>query len=704
MTDHPLRPLMEPESVAVVGATQFAPGRMGTRTLHDFAEAKWPGRLYPVTQKAAELYGYPTFASLAGLPEAVDLVIARVPAQALEKVVDDAIANGAKALIALASGFAETGDDGRMTQQRIADKAQNAGLRLLGPQSIGHINFLARLPATLSALLELVPMRGGDIALLSQSGALSNYTTVEAWQRGLTMSHVVTFGNAADVTPAEVIDYLADVPETRVIACYLEGVGDPDAFRAACTKAVTSGKRVVALKSGRSERGRQAVASHTASMTGSAEAFDALCTSSGVMTVRSISELLDVAAVGRLSRKPPGPVGMISFSGASCALFADYCAAEDLEIAALNPGTESALTEILPWFLKPAMPFDVGQIVFDHELFARALTHIAADTGIGTLVVNMHTINPAALCPDRKIEAIKAMQRASGKPVVVVWEAARPEDAQRLRDLTGCAVFADLARAVRALGRVQCDPEADVVEQRCPDSVPRPSSLADEHEAKAFLAGLGLPIPEAELLTSESLDAQEHVGFPHTGTFALKIVSSDIQHKTEVGGVALDVNGAEVCDRACRMLTEVRAKCPDARLRGVLAERMAPAGSQEMVISVLRDVECGPVLTIGAGGTAVELYRDVARRVCPVSVMEVRRMVGELKSAPLLEGFRGGPPSDLDALMALVERISQIAVAAPWLMQLELNPVLVGRPGEGVLVVDALAEIDASHAPRDAAE
>lgn len=705
MTDHPLRCLMEPESVAVVGATEFTPGKMGTRTLHDFAQAKWPGRLYPVTSKAPELYGYPTFASLDALPEPADLVIARVPAHALETVVDDAIRNGAGALIALASGFAETGAEGRATQARIADKARAAGLRLLGPQSIGHINFVARLPATLSALLELVPMQAGDIALLSQSGALSNYTTAQAYARGMAMSHVVTFGNAADVTPVEVMDYLAEVPEVRVIACYLEGVGDGAAYRAACTKATQAGKRVIALKSGWSERGRQAVASHTASMTGAAEAFDALCASSGVIAVRSIGALLDTAAVARLPGVAAGPVGMISFSGASCALFADLCAAEGLEIATLSEATETALTDVLPWFLKPAMPFDVGQVVFDHDMFARSLDLVAADPGIGTLIVNLHTINPAALRPDLKIDAIEAVQRRTGKPLVLVWEAARPEDAERLRRLTGCAVFDDLSRAMAALGHVHRAPIADPVQATVQSDaeVARPDSLGDEHETKRFLAALNLPVPEGRLLAAAHLDAGS-VPFSGDGNYALKIVSRDIQHKTEVGGVVLNVPSSEVPERARDLLAEVRKTCPEAHLRGVLAERMAPAGGREMVVSLLRDVECGPVLTIGAGGTAVELYRDVSRRICPVSTDEVRRMLHELKSWPLLDGFRGRPRHDVEALIALAARLSRIAVAAPWLRQLELNPVFVGLEGQGVTIADALAEIEPGDQQRAAAE
>lgn len=679
--------------MAVVGATAFTPGRMGTRTVHDFVEAGWQGRLYPVTTRVDTLYGLATVGTLDEVPEPVDLVIARVPAQALEEVVEAAIRNGAKALIALASGFAETGEDGRQAQLRIVRRAKAAGLRLLGPQSIGHINFLNALPATLSALLELVPMRAGDIALLSQSGALSNYATAEAQARGLSMSHVVTFGNAADVTPAEVIDYLAGVQETKVIACYLEGVGDSVAFRAACHKARKAGKRVIALKSGRSEKGRRAVASHTASMTGSADAFDALCQSAGVLSVRSIGEMLDLAAVSRLLPDGTGKLGMISFSGASCALFADYCAAADLEIATLCDVTKEALDDILPWFLRPAMPFDVGQIVFDDTLFTQALGHIAADPGIGTLVVNLHTINPTALRPDLKIEAIKAVQRQTGKPIVVVWEAARPEDAEALMTLSECAVFDDMSEAVAALGRLNATPQI-MPAPHSRDPIARVDGLDDEHAVKTFLGEIGLPIPQGRLISTQDIAS----GFEcdGAGPFVLKIVSPDIQHKTEVGGVVLNVPADAVVEAARKMVADIAASCPKARLRGVLVEKMAPAGAREIVISLLRDVECGPVLTIGAGGTAVELYRDVARRVCPVSEEEIHQMLRELKSFPLLEGFRGAPPADLDALAALAQSISRVAVAAPWLTQLELNPVLVGRAGEGVVIADALAELDAS--------
>ncbi|WP_372603792.1 acetate--CoA ligase family protein [Actibacterium sp.] len=541
-------------------------------------------------------------------------------------------------------------------------------------------------------------MRAGDIALLSQSGALSNYASAEALARGLRMSHVVTFGNAADVTPDEVIDYLAGVPETKVIACYLEGVGDSVAFRAACQKAIQAGKRVIALKSGRSEQGRRAVASHTASMTGSAEAFDALCKSAGVLSVRSIGELLDVAAASRLLPDQAGKLGMISFSGASCALFADYCAAAGLEIATLGDATKEALTKILPWFLKPTMPFDVGQTVFDHALFTTLLEHIAVDPGIGTLVVNLHTINPSALRPDLKIEAIKAVQRQTGKPIVVVWEAARPEDADNLRTLTDCAVFYDMSRAISALGRLSSAPLAAPSSQPR-DPIARIDGLDDEHAVKTFLGGLGLPVPQGRLITTDEI--KSGADFNGTGRFVLKIVSPDIQHKTEVGGVLLNVPADAVVEAANKMLFRIAATCPEARLRGILVEQMAPAGAQEIVVSLLRDVECGPVLTIGAGGTAIELYRDVARRVCPVSVEEIHQMLRELKSFPLLDGFRGAPPADVDALAGLAENISRIAVAAPWLTQLELNPVLVGRAGEGVMIVDALAELDASTGHQD---
>lgn len=692
MRDHPLAPLMRPQSVAIVGATEFTPGRMGTRTMHDFVEVGWTGRLYPVTTRAETLYGHRCYARLSDLPEAPDLVIARVPAAALEAVVEEAIAIGARALIALASGFAETGDAGRDAQQAIAARAKAAGLRLLGPQSIGHINFVDGIPATLSALLELVPMEAGDIALLSQSGALSNYTTVRARARGLALSHVVTFGNAADVTPAEVIDYLAGAPETRVIACYLEGVQDGAAFRNACLKARAAGKVVIALKSGRSAAGRRAVASHTASMTGSAEAFAALCASSGVIAVDSIEALLDTAAMARLGIAPD-KAGFLSFSGAACALFADYCAEAGLEIGALTPATCAKLEEVLPWFLKPAMPFDVGQIVFDPPLFARALELVAADPGLSPLIVNLHTINPAALEPLNKIAAIAEAVRATGRPLIVVWEAARPEDWAALCALDRVALFSELSNAVAALGRCAAA-----------GAVPRPAGLRaplappsgaggvwDERRAKDWLSGQGVPVPKGVMLTAAALDDPARIA-ALTAPLALKIVSPDILHKTEAGGVALGLAPGAVPERAARMLAEVATKAPAARLEGVLVEEMAPPGGVEVVLGMLRDPECGPVLTAGLGGTHVELIRDVARRICPVSPDEAAEMLRELRSFPLLDGYRGAAPADLPALAALMSTLSGTFAAAPWLQQLEINPVLVHASGEGVSVVDAVIE------------
>lgn len=689
-----LERLFRPRRIAIVGAALNDPARMGTRTLHDLVCAGWQGDIYPVSSRHQSLYDRPVYASLGEVPQSPDVVLARTPSAGIEALVDDAVAVGARFLVVLAAGFAESGADGARAQQVLLERAARGGLRIVGPQSIGLVNFVDRMPLSLSQIMERMELRTGRTALLTQSGAMAISLAVRGQTvHGLDFSYVATFGNSADVSPIEALHWLASDPQTDVVGLYLEGMTDGQAFAVAVQACRAAGKAVAILRSGLSRRGAQAVASHTASMSGDADAFRAVCAQLGVALCDSAESFLwtlKALSGTRLDRAPA--VAFASISGGACALWADQSDRLGLALPALSPGDRDQLSQHLPAFLTAANPMDLGPAVFDPVAFEGTLQGLLDLASFNLLVVYLFTSSPTLMGGLDKVSLLERMAARSSKPVWVIWEAATPEEWAALSASTQLVAFRDLGQAAAALAAFAVTRQparfAPIVHAPQPGhGEPATQPWRTEPSVKAWLRTQGLRVPRGQLCTNAA-SAQAFAASLGSGV-ALKIVSPALPHKSDVGGVALcrdpdaDIAGcyADLCAR-------VRAHAPAVEPEGVLVEELVSEPGVELFVTMRRDAIYGAVTVLGRGGLAIEADRDYVVHVGLLTEADVLPLLRALRCAPLLGAFRGRAPLAREALARDLVRLQQ-ALLASALSELELNPVLLTT--QHAWILDALA-------------
>lgn len=701
---HELDRLFRPKSVAIVGAGPNDPARMGTRTLFDLVHAGWQGQIWPVSSRHEELYGLRVWRSLRDLPGAPDVVLARTPSAGIEALVDDAVAARAGYLVVLASGFAETGEAGRRAQASVIERARRGGLRIVGPQSIGFVHATESLPLSLSQIMERFQMRSGPVALLSQSGAMAISLAVRGQQQlGLDFSLVATFGNAADVKPVQALDWLAGEAHVRAIGLYMEGLDDAAAFARAVQRCQSAGQRVVVLRSGLSRRGAAAVASHTASMSGDGDAFRALCRQLGVVLCDSAEAFLWTlkALAGRVPAVPPR-VAFASISGGACAIWADQCERLGLALPTLDRAQAEALAARLPPFLAPANPLDLGPATFDGDAFEGALASLLAQPAFDIVVVHLFTSSPSLMGGLQKVRQLEALAQRASRPLWVIREAATEEEWAALSRSSALTAFRDLGQAAHALPAVAGATTVAGFEPVPPPHAQPASSFDTEPAVKAWLRAAGLDVPRGQVC-ADAAEARAFAAACAQGV-AVKIVSPALPHKTEVGGVVLCGPEPDEVEAAhARVLVNVRQRRPDIEPLGVLVEERIASPGLELVITVRRDAAMGLVTVIGRGGVQVELDPDYVVHVGRLRAGALTALVGRLRCAPLLRGYRGSPPLALDALERTVTRLQDAVIAAN-VAEVELNPVLLAR--EAAWVLDALClppSASGASAPRAAA-
>jgi acyl-CoA synthetase (NDP forming) len=703
-----LAALFRPRSIAVLGASPEEAGKVGGRTVRDLDDAKWPGRLFLVSHRHAEIDGRKAYRSLKELPAAPDVVLARVGAKHVPAAVDDAIAAGAKYILILASGFAETGAEGRKEQGRILAEAREAGLRILGPQCIGVFNFVDGVPMSLGSTLERVKPRCGNVALVAQSGAIINLIALQLQARlGVNFSYLVSCGNASDITPEEVLDHLATDAATEVIALYLEGVTNADKFFDAARRAVVAGKAVVVLHPGRSKEGRRVAESHTASVAVEPDLFDAVCDQLGVC--RCSDETAFTTAVGALAlnRRGGRAVGFVSPSGGACAIFADLCSERHLGFPSLAPETAQELERLLPWYLKSRLPLDMGTEFFDTDKLRRALRAIEADPAVSTIVIHAFTHNESLLRPVEKARAIVEEASASAKPFIVVWHNAMDPEADIFRQsgsvlfLEGLAAAADCARLISDRAYSPAAPTwmkglANLEENNVSSTGPMwrhfveraKGSALCEYEAKALLRELGMPVPPGDLARDDraAKDAAARIGYP----VVAKLQGEQILHKSDSGFVALNIKGGPALEDALASLEDRRRRVmPRVSTDGVLIEKMIDEDHVEVLVTLHSNRSLGHFVTIGFGGLFVEVVGDLVHCKAPAGPEEVAASLHKLKLYPVLAGIRGHGGYDLQALCSLVASLSRLVVRDD-ISLLEINPVFVLVKGKGCLIMDAV--------------
>jgi acyl-CoA synthetase (NDP forming) len=693
-TASPLARLFYPRSIALVGASERSPWShmvAGNLKAYEFV-----GQVYAVNKRATPAHGMPAYASCKELPEVPDAAFIFVPLEATLEAVEDAAAAGIKAAVILTSGFAESGEDGAKLQAQLVEIAQRHGMAFLGPNCLGYANVTARTPMT--PIPPLKPLLPGRVSLVSQSGATNSEIVEFAHQSGVGMNLFIATGNEAMIDIAACVDFLVDDEQTKVVMVFAEAIRDTATFSRAAARALARRKPIVVLKVGTSELTAKVAAAHTGSLVGDDKVFDAACRQLGVIRVNSIEELVNTSALlaytGVLDK--PG-VGIVSISGGACTLFADRAEVHGVSLPSFTAETQAKLREMLPSLPGTMNPLDItGAAMRDAGLFTRSLSIIGEDPSIGFVgcIYNLPwNQNLSGEHLKGQLQGVGAGLAGLKQPGALIVQTGKPVTElgrEYMKAANIPAVFGGIEDLAQTLGhaawwsaQVRASGTAASMSPVTPAQL-RPDS---ERAVLEYLSARGVPVIPAKIARTR----QEAVSFAASldRPVALKIASPDIAHKTDVGGVKLNLQGEAVVGEAYEaILASVKKAKPEAHIEGVLISPMCSNGL-EILVGTLRDPQWGPVLAVGLGGVWVEALADTQLRLLPVAPSEVKTMLQSLRAAKLLQGFRGTPAADLDRLAQVIAKIGDAALAlGPELETLEVNPLWVR--GSEVLALDGL--------------
>jgi acyl-CoA synthetase (NDP forming) len=691
--------LLRPRSVAIIGASDD-PVRIGGRPLAYMLSQGFAGALMPVNPNRPAVQGVPAFASVRDLPQAPDAAIVAIPGEAAIQAVADLGARGCGAAIVFTAGFAETGEAGAALQARLLEAARPHGMRLLGPNCLGMFNATLGYYPIFSASFEngwprrALPGMGG-VGIASQSGAYGSHLFAAARDRGIATPVLVTTGNEADIGLADIIGWMAGSDEVQVIAAYAEGIQNGPRFVAALRAARDAGKPVVMMKVGRSALGMAAAQSHTASIAGDDRVMDAVLAEFGVHRARTTEELLDVCYVAQRGIFPArNTLGVVTVSGGAGVLMSDAAESVGLPMPPMPEAAQARLKQIVP-FSSPLNPLDcTAQATNDMSVIGTFAESMMVDGGYASVIAFFTQWGASPSIAPRLRTELKAVLDAHPDRIFVLSILA-PPDRVREWEADGFLCMEDPSRAVIALAAMGRFGEAFARgADAAPDLAPiaLPDAAPNEAEAKRILAGAGIPmVPETACRNAEdAVAAAEAIGFP----VVAKILSPDILHKSEMGGVLLGLGDAGAVRQGyATLMQRAQAHAPGARIDGVLVAKQVTGGT-EIALGVVRDPVFGPMAMVGLGGVFIEIFADVAFRRCPVDATQAEAMIRSLRGFPLLDGARGRPKADVAALAQALVALSRFAAAAgPRLASAEINPLLVLPAGQGAFAADAVIEM-----------
>ncbi|SPA33147.1 6-Carboxyhexanoate-CoA ligase [Cupriavidus taiwanensis] len=697
---HAIERLVTPRSVAVIGASAD-PAKTAGRPVSYLRKHGFSGAIYPVNPRVESIDGLRCYPDVASLPEVPDVGIVLLGAERAHLAVRDLAARGAGAAIVLASGYTETGADGARRQAELIEAA--GSMRLLGPNTIGLVNLTDNIPLSASGALEMDQFPAGSIGVVSQSGGILGALLSRAAARGIGLSKLVSTSNEVDLDLADFIDYLADDAATRVIALYVESVRHPDAFRRAALKAARAGKPVVAFKIGRSESGARAAVSHTGALAGADRMYDALFEQVGVIRAQSFSDLLDLPAALSAGRTLRGKrVAILTSTGGAGTLVSDSLGMAGFEtptpdedtaaqLRALQKGDHAALDR---------NPIDVTLAGLQPDLLRAAIRILLDSPSYDAVSVIVGSSGLAM--PDLMANAIRDCLPHSDKPLIAYISPHAPEVASLL-NRSGVPTFSDPEACTAAFdamlraGKAGTEQEASTAALPMPMPMPMPepgaygSGSLDEAAAKTLFASFGVPVAR-EVIVSNGAEALTAAQSFH-GNVVLKVLSCEITHKSDVGGVAVNIPPSEVAARLHQMAADVQSATGSAPQRYLVQEMVK--GGVEVILGMHRDA-LGTAILLGMGGVTAELFSDTTLRLLSPGQGLTRdaalEMVRRLKTAPLLYGYRGRPRADVEGLAdAIVAFSRMVATLGDRLVEAEINPVFVLPEGHGVVAADGVA-------------
>ena len=691
MTDL-LQAAIAPKSIAIIGASENT-NKIGGRPIFYMARYGYQGAIYPINPNRDEIQGLKSYPSLAALPEVPELALVIVGGDATVAAVDECAARGVKAAIVIASGFGETGDEGRAVQQGMVDRARAAGMRIVGPNSQGLANFGNGAIASFSTMFLEVPPQDGPVAVVSQSGGICAVTYGLVRGRGIGVRHAHATGNEADVSVSDLAWAVAHDPDVKLLLLYLESVANPELLARAAEFARERDLPIVAVKAGRSASGQKAASSHTGALANEDRVVDAFFRHHGIWRVRDPHAMARAAEAYLKGWRPEGRrLVVISNSGASCVMAADASEEYALPLADLAPGTRRDIAAKLPGFASAANPIDItAALLSNSHLFGDVLPIVATDRAADLFFINI-PVAGAGYDVDTFARDTAQFAATTGKPIAV---AISQESVGNTFKTAGIATFANEDEALGVLSQVAS--HTALMRKRrapwpadAPVDVPRGSHrFLNEAESLALLAKAGLSVVPYRLCktAAEARAAFDAIG----GPVAVKACSIDVPHKSEHGLVALNVASANDAARLFEAQWDKLAALGAAR-DGVIVAAMRK-GRHEFMVGARYDAVFGPVVIVGDGGKYVEAFKDFATLIPPFDAAEVREALQGLRIAPLLDGVRGEPALDVDALAAIAVGVGRLVRAAKGkIASIDLNPVIVGARGEGAVVVDGLIE------------
>lgn len=696
MTRHSLDPLFCPASIAVIGASSD-PRKIGGRPIAYMLRSGYAGELLPINPRQAEIQGLRAYPSLAAIDHPVDQVIVAVPSGDVEAAVEQALQQKARSVVIFSSGFGEVSESGKRAQEALARRCREHGVHMVGPNCIGIFSTATAMYSTFMSAIEHEIFEPGAVGIVSQSGAIGSYLYGLAGDRGVRFSHFVATGNEAGVDVADCIAWMAQDPQTRVIMAYLEGCEDGTRLRQALQAARAQGKPVVVMKVGSSQRGAAAAASHTGSLAGSDQVFETIFRECGAWRAQTMTEMVEVAYACAIAPLPHGPrMGVITPSGGIGVIAADASEPAGLELPTLPPDLQAEIKSVVP-LASAVNPVDTtGQVVSDRQLFNRIMK-IVFENDLFDIILSFNAnIGKTEIEWGKVRDDLYRLRQAHPDKLVALSMRASP---QVIAELAAQKImyFPDPAVATQTLGalvwlanaqKTAAAAEACVTVQA--DSLPSiawPEGELDESKARQLLEGAGIPFAPQHLATrvEEAVSAADAMGF----AVVLKVASPDILHKSDVGGVSLNLRSADEVRLAWHtMMSTVSRHCPQSRIDGAIVSPMI-VGGVETVIGMTRDPVFGPMMMFGLGGIFVEVFKDVTFHTAPLNLDQAHAMIDAIKGAALLKGARGKPPVDRDCLaQALVAASRFAATHADQVASFEINP-FIALPNGGY-AVDAL--------------
>jgi acetate---CoA ligase (ADP-forming) len=697
---HPLDTFFSPDSIALIGASrdlEKIPGRL----LSMLRKNGFPGSIYPINPNYGDIDGLKCYPSIADVGQPIDLAIVIIPARAVLGALEQCAAVGVKNAVIISSGFAEEGGDSAAMQDAIAALAKKTGMRISGPNAEGFYSEAQRVAATFSPTVDVKPDAPRLIAtkrrigIVAQSGGIGFAIYHRAKALGIALSYVISAGNESDLGAGEFFEYLVQDSSTDVILLFIEGIRDVEKFLPAARRAAETGKPVIVTKVGRSGAGERAAASHTASMAGWSAAYDAVFAKYGFIVSNDLDEAVTIAAVLTTNPMPRGDrVAVLTVSGGAGIWGADTVSMQGLQVPELSEPIQAEISKLLPSYGATRNPIDVTAQGVHSGGLQKSIDLLDVSDEVDAILVVL-SLSSDIRMPFKQAE-LKPVIDAQNKPIVFYSYTLPSDFARNELAASGAVVLSGLTHvgvAMRQMvdySKFKLAPPVNSGPLPWRDlSAHLKSPTMSEFDSKSLLREAGIWLPEEVLVTErDALDAAiARVGPP----LVMKIQSPDIPHKSEVGGVRVNITTkGEAFIAYQALLDDARKHRPNAAIQGVLVGPMAKKGV-EIIIGTMLDATFGPMIMVGLGGITTELFRDVVYRPAPASAVESAAMLAELKAAPLLSGFRGAAKADIPALSQLISQIS--ALAAQWsheISEIEINPVLVHPEGQGVTIVDAL--------------